>query len=60
MAEDWVVPRSTHIYNQFGLSGFLGKGVTKERNFNCSAFYTYIYTHKLKKGRSKMPLDGTK
>lgn len=62
MAEDCVVPSSTHIYTQFGLSRILGKGVTKERKFNCSAFNIYIYTYTLKKEkkRSKIPSDGTK
>lgn len=54
MAEDWVIPSSTHIYNQFGLSGILGKGVTKEGKFNCSALYIYIYIHThIKKGEIK-------
>lgn len=45
MAEDCVVPSSTHIYTQFGLSRILGKSVTKERKFNCSAFNIYIHIH---------------
>lgn len=53
MAEDCVVPSSTHIYIQFGLSGILRKGVTKERKFNCSAFNIYTYTHLKKKKEIK-------
>lgn len=45
MAEDWVIPGSTHIYTHFGLPGLLGKGVTKEGKFNCSAFFFFKYIY---------------